>query len=367
MADIDGDVVLVAEGRNGDVDRGLCPVRSLLRSGELHRPAGVAILVPEFGRPALPILGDMAFADGPPLLVGVALLRCCDQAGVDDLTGHGDIARGPQRGFEALEQALDRLCPCEFLPEQPDRPGVGHAVVEAEPEDAHERKAVVDQEFRAFVGQVVGGLDDQNLEHHHRIERRAAAALAIRIAESCNEVGAEHLEVDGSPEGLQLIAEVAQSLQPIVEIEEPGCLAHRIASNPSQMSEPKSGQDRHVFRTVQLVYYRGQILVNLTVLFRLVNEWDGSDVCGSLAVDDAGRWAGLTPFHLAGLRHKVMADRSQQATVPPVVEITLHGGEGREVPRQQRPGAAARYQIEDRIHDIPQIRRPGAPQRPGVR
>ncbi len=63
MADVDGHVVLVAEGGNGDVDRRLRPVRPLLRLGELHRPARVAILVPELRRPALPILGDGAMGE----------------------------------------------------------------------------------------------------------------------------------------------------------------------------------------------------------------------------------------------------------------------------------------------------------------
>ena len=73
---------------------------------------------------------------------------------------------------------------------------------------------------------------------------RPATALACRVAESRDEIGAEDLEVDGSPEGLQLIAEVAQPLQAIVEIEEPGCLAHRIASNPSETIESENHQSR---------------------------------------------------------------------------------------------------------------------------
>src|SRR6185503_3937441 len=45
------------------------------------------------------------------------------------------------------------------------------------------------------VGQVVRGLDNEHLEHHHGVERRASALLAIGIGQRRIEGGTEQLEV----------------------------------------------------------------------------------------------------------------------------------------------------------------------------
>jgi hypothetical protein len=42
-------MILIAEGRNGDVDRRPGPVLACLRLGELDRPTLIAILVAQFG------------------------------------------------------------------------------------------------------------------------------------------------------------------------------------------------------------------------------------------------------------------------------------------------------------------------------
>ena len=112
-------------------------------------------------------------------LARVALARRRDQAGVDDLAGHGDIAGRPQRVIEPVEQRLDHPGPGEFFAKQPDRAGVGDTVGQTQTKKAHEGQAVVDEEFRALVREIVGRLDDQDFEHQHRIERRASALSAI--------------------------------------------------------------------------------------------------------------------------------------------------------------------------------------------
>lgn len=78
----------------------------------------------------------------------------------------------------------------------------------------------------------------------------------------------------------------------------------------------------------------------------------------ALAVDDAGARAGLTPFQFTCLSHQMPADRLQKAAVAPIIKVALHRRIGWEVPGQQRPRTTARRQIQDRIHDLPQIRRP---------
>jgi hypothetical protein len=63
----------------------------------------------------------------------------------------------------------------ELFPEQPDRARVGNPIRQAQTQEPHERQPVVDEKFRALVRQIVGGLNDQNLEHQNPIERRPSA------------------------------------------------------------------------------------------------------------------------------------------------------------------------------------------------
>ena len=172
---VDRDMVLVAEGRDGDVDRRNRSVRPCLGLAELDRPARVAVLVPELGGLGLPGLGNASVLDGLLLLLGIALLGRGDQRSVDDLAAHGDVTGLAQRRVEPVEQRLDRLGPGQLLAEQPDRAGVGNPVGQAQPEKPHERQAVVDQKLGTLVGEGVRRLNHQDLEHHHGVERRPAA------------------------------------------------------------------------------------------------------------------------------------------------------------------------------------------------
>src|SRR3974390_2394392 len=187
-------MILIAEGRNGDVDWWLGPVGPLLRLRELDRPARVAVLLAEFSRLVLPFVRDADFLNRLLLVVSVALFWRGDQAGVDDLAAHGDIAARPRPGVE-----------------QPDWPAVGNPGGQAQSEEAHERQPVVDQELRAFVRQIVGGLDDEDLEHHDRIKWRPAALRAIGIGQRIQEIAAKNFKIHGSTKRFELIAEVAQS------------------------------------------------------------------------------------------------------------------------------------------------------------
>src|SRR5829696_3589851 len=68
-------------------------------------------------------------------------------------------------------------CPRQAFAEEPDRACVRDAVAEPKTKKAHERQPVVDEVFRAFVREVVGRLDHQHLEHHHRIKRSTSASI----------------------------------------------------------------------------------------------------------------------------------------------------------------------------------------------
>ncbi len=84
-----------------------------------------------------------------------------------------------QGGVKAPEQLLDGDCLGQTLAKQSDRFGIGHPVRQSQTEETHEGQAVVDQIFRSLVGEIVQRLDDQDLEHQHRIERATAAFAPI--------------------------------------------------------------------------------------------------------------------------------------------------------------------------------------------
>ncbi len=83
---------------------------ALARSGlgVLDRPARVAVLLAQLGRAVRPSLGNAALSDVALLAVGVALRRCGDDRGVDDLAAHRQKPGRRERPSEALEQHLDR-------------------------------------------------------------------------------------------------------------------------------------------------------------------------------------------------------------------------------------------------------------------
>ena len=110
--------------------------------------------------------------------------------------------------------------------EQPDRARVGNPIRKPKAQKPHERQPVVDQELRALVRQIVGCLDHQHLQHHHRIVGRSAAMGSARIGKRLAEFRPERFEVHNPAIGLELIAEVAQTLQPVIEIEEAWTIPH---------------------------------------------------------------------------------------------------------------------------------------------
>lgn len=139
VATVDAGMRLVSEGRDRDVGKRLA---ILAHSGlaKLDRPARVRVLLAGLGRLVGPDLGRrLALLDGRLLVLAVALLGRGDERAVDDLPRHGDVPRLAEGGVEPPEQPLDRPGLGEPLPEGPDRLGIGHPVVQAEPDEPHER------------------------------------------------------------------------------------------------------------------------------------------------------------------------------------------------------------------------------------
>src|SRR5690606_464511 len=83
---IDGDVVLVAEGRDGKIDGRHRSILLRLRLGELDSPARIPVLVAQLRRLVLPGFGYLAGLDVGFLRLRIALARSGHQRGVDDLT-----------------------------------------------------------------------------------------------------------------------------------------------------------------------------------------------------------------------------------------------------------------------------------------
>ena len=93
MPVIDGDVVLIAEGRNRQIDW-LGSIPLWLGLGVFGGPARVAILLSDLRGLVLPGVGDAAFADRLLLVLCVALLRRGHDGGIDDLAAHRQKAAG---------------------------------------------------------------------------------------------------------------------------------------------------------------------------------------------------------------------------------------------------------------------------------
>lgn len=122
----------------------------------------------------LPVLDRLLLA------LGVALLGSGNEARIDDLPGHRDEAFFLQLPVEGLHRSLDCAAISEFVPEQPDRVLVRGPLTQVKARETQPGQPVSQHEFHPGVRQIVLRLQDQNLEHRHRVERRVAAAVRAR-------------------------------------------------------------------------------------------------------------------------------------------------------------------------------------------
>jgi hypothetical protein len=104
---VDPDMVLVAEGRDREVDAG-CTLRAWLGLGVFDRPARVAVLLAKLGGLVRPFRRNAAFLDVALFAVGVALLGCGDDRRVNDLPAFGQEPGRRQSPLKAREQDFDR-------------------------------------------------------------------------------------------------------------------------------------------------------------------------------------------------------------------------------------------------------------------
>ena len=155
----------------------------------------------------------------------------CDDGGVDDLASHRQEACPSQGCLVGPEQHLDRGPAAQGgtrqrLAEGPDRVRVRHRIGQPEPEKAHERKPVLDQELGPLVRQAVAGLQDQHLPHQHMVERRTTAATAVGARHSPLQIRPEKLKIHQTIQPLKRVALRRKLLQTLLNIEEPGLTPH---------------------------------------------------------------------------------------------------------------------------------------------
>lgn len=144
------------------------------RLAVLVRPARRRVLLRALGRAPAP--GHLALLDGRVLLARVALDRCVDDAGVDDLAATDDEAGALQLAAHRSTDVADQILLLEPLAPHPDRLGVRDPAAVLQAQEALEAGAIQYWVFQRVIGQVVQLLQQQQLDHHHRWIRRPAAA-----------------------------------------------------------------------------------------------------------------------------------------------------------------------------------------------
>jgi len=146
MSAVDADVVLVAKGRDREVD-----ARPLSLFGLALVYLSVQRASRSFWRS---LAGLSAHAGGmrPSLMsrFSPSVLRCGDDRSVDDLAAHRQQPGRRERRIKALKQNLDRRSfrdpgAGQRLAKAPDRIGIGHRVGQPQAEKPHKRQPVADQ------------------------------------------------------------------------------------------------------------------------------------------------------------------------------------------------------------------------------
>ena len=156
-----------------------------------------------------------AGAQDGPLLVGDALARGGDDAGVHDRPTHRQITQTLEVRVEPREQGRDGFGANQSFAKVPDRRLAGRIVAVVEAKEATKAAPVEHLELRLRVRKAVERLQDQRLEHHHRIQRRATALAAIGSLQGCIQRRPKYLEVDQSAQLLQRIAHRRQRTHPV--------------------------------------------------------------------------------------------------------------------------------------------------------
>jgi len=107
---------------------------------------------------------------------------------------------------ERLHDLLQRPDLGQFIAEQPDRVLVRRWRAQVKAQESLPIQTVRNHDLHARVGEIVLRLQDQRLEHRHRVKRRATALGAITIAQALNHPAQEIHEIDRCIEDFKRIA-----------------------------------------------------------------------------------------------------------------------------------------------------------------
>lgn len=91
------------------------------------------------------------------------LMRGGDDARIDDLPAHGQIAEALEMAVKPRKQGIDGISADQGFAEAPDRPLIGRVIAIVEPRETAKAAPVEDLEFRLRVRQDVECLQDQRL------------------------------------------------------------------------------------------------------------------------------------------------------------------------------------------------------------
>lgn len=211
----------VAENRKGDHGE-----RRSIRAipdfpADLECPAGVGILLCCLVRLVRPdISGALARLDRFAFALGVALSWRRHQRGVHDLPRHWNVTLLLELPVKGLHHPLECSRLGQTIAKMPDRVLVRRPVPKREPRKPQPTQPVADHELHPRIRQVVLRLQDQRLEHHHRIEGRATALAAIAIAKPFDQPRPEILEIHRILQNLERISLLAQRLKVIAQTEQ---------------------------------------------------------------------------------------------------------------------------------------------------
>ena len=223
MGPVGHDVRFVPVRRNGDIDLPLG--RALLLLGIFDGPPSIGVLLGCPLRVLPDIAGLLAVLDLGLLVLRQPLLRRADKARVHQLPMGGMIARCRDLGIEGREQIVDDARLLQGLPEGPDRVAIRRFIPQPKPQETHVGQPVGDQKLGPLVGKVVQCLQDQDLQHHHRVEWRATAFRPVRPHQRLVKHRAKPLEINDPRHHLKRVAQIGNPLQTLVHVEK-SCLCH---------------------------------------------------------------------------------------------------------------------------------------------
>ncbi len=232
-------MALAATGWRGDLHHQRT-IGTPLAATSFKGPAAVSVFPAKLRRPGLPFLRNAPGLQVVLLGLGVPLPGRLNDRGVDHPASHREAAPLLQMRVEAGERNIRRLGFGRMSAEQPDRPRIRNPAMRIKPREPHEAETVPplgdcrqspagqrNLELGPPVRQPAERLQDQNLEHQHRVHGRPTALRPVRTARRRIRIATEHLEIHHRREPLQRIARFRRRRMPLIQIKQSRLPSHQ--------------------------------------------------------------------------------------------------------------------------------------------